>query len=202
MDMMQKIKELRAIIPIPVGEALRLMKDNDGNIEQCAELFKAKSIKEICSQTGCSEEMAKQYYGDEKYDLNRTISSIKETIYDENYKPIEGVTKENIRSVLQWIGMMESKDFAFSLDYIHLDNVIETLRLIPALTEIAVVIKTVKAVKDKIFEGYTDNLPLDEFVRRHKRLDDNPDFRQANAALPLKVTVMKDELLRHLRNLQ
>lgn len=112
-----------------------------------------------------------------------------------------GITKENVRLVIQWLGLIEAKDFAFSLDYIHLDRALDTLALMPSLSEVASKVKKAKEAKSEIFEGYTDDQSLDEFVRRHKRLDDNSNFRSADAMVPLKITVMKEELLRHLRNL-
>ncbi len=43
--MTNKIKELRRIVPVPMHEALQLLKANDGDVEKCVYLFKAKSIK-------------------------------------------------------------------------------------------------------------------------------------------------------------
>lgn len=67
--MKEKIIELRKILPIPMGEAIQLLKENDNDIEKCAYLFIAKSIKEIQTLTGCDEAMANQYYKAEKYDF-------------------------------------------------------------------------------------------------------------------------------------
>lgn len=199
--MINKVKELRTLLPIPINEAMQLLKDNDGDIEKCVYLFKAKAIRDICDLAGCDAEIAQQHYETEKYDFNRTVSSIREAIYDQNYKPVDGITKENVRLVIQWLGLIEAKDFAFSLDYIHLDRALETLALMPSLSEVASKVKKAKEAKSEIFEGYTDDQSLDEFVRRHKRLDDNSNFRSADAMVPLKITVIKEELLRHLRNL-
>ncbi|WP_165020625.1 hypothetical protein [Dysgonomonas sp. ZJ279] len=196
-----KIKELRKIVPVPMGEAMQLLKANNGDVALCAALFKAKSISEICELTGCEPKMAAAYYEAERFDFNRTVSSIRDALYDKNYKAIEGLTKENLRIVLQWLGVVESDDFAVSLDFQQIGTVVETLSLIPALKDIASLVDKAKIAKRSIFEGYTDDMPLDEFVRRHSRLDDNPDFQIAYATIPLKVIVLKEEVLRHLRNL-
>lgn len=199
--MTNKIKELRSIVPVPMGEAMHLLKANGGDVARCVALFKAKSINEICELTGCNSQMAEEYYEAEKFDFNRAVSSIKDAIYDKNYKVIDGLTKENLRFVLQWLGVVESEDFAVSLDYKQIDTVVDTLALIPALKDIASLVNKAAIAKRVIFEGYTDNMPLDEFVRRHSRLDDDSDFQQAYAVIPLKIIVLKEEIARHLRNL-
>lgn len=196
-----KIKELRNIVPVPMGEAMQLLKVNNGDVALCAALFKAKSISEICELTGCDSKMAAAYYETEKFDFNRTVSSIRDALYDENYKVIEGLTKENLRIGLQWLGVVESDDFAVSLDFQQIGTVVETLSLVPTLKDIASLVDKAKIAKRSIFEGYTDDMPLEEFVRRHSRLDDNPDFQKAYSTIPLKVIVLKEEVLRHLRNL-
>ena len=146
--MTNKIKELRRIVPVPMHEALQLLKANDGDVEKCVYLFKAKSIKEICEQTGCDEQTAAEYYEAEKFDINRAVSNIKEDIYDKNYQPIDGVTKENIGNILQWLRVVEAEDFGISLDYQLLDKALETLGLIPPLNDIATKVKAAKQAKD------------------------------------------------------
>lgn len=199
--MTDKIKELRAILPVPMQEALQMLKANDGDVEKCVRLFKAKSIKEISELTGCDEKTVADYYEAEKYDFNRTISSIREDTYDKNYKKVDGLTKEAISNVLQWIHIIESDDFGVSLDYQLLDRVLHTLVLIPTLSEIGSTVEKAKRSKDIIFEGYQDADSLDEFVRRHRKLDDSQEFQRASELVAMKLTVMKEELLRHSRNL-
>ena len=185
--MKEKIIELRKILPIPMGEAMQILKENDNDVEKCIYLFKAKSIKEIQSLTGCDEEMANKYYEAEKYDFNRTVSAIREDLFDKNYIHIEGVTKENISLIYQWLRIIEDKDFGLSLDF--------------SLKETAEVVRKAKEAKDTIFEGYSDTDSLDEFVRRHKKLDDNEEFQKADRIVSLKLTIIREELMRHARNL-
>ncbi|MDH6307827.1 uncharacterized protein YutE (UPF0331/DUF86 family) [Dysgonomonas sp. PFB1-18] len=199
--MTDKIKELRKLVPVPMGEALQLLKANDGDVEKCAYLFKAKSIKEIQELTGCDEKMASTHYEAEKYDLNRTVSSIREAIFDICYIPIEGVTKEKLSLAYQWLRFIEDKDFGTALDYKFLNEAIETMLLIPSLADVAQIARKAKEAKDRIFEGYSDTDPLDEFVRRYKQLDDEKDYQLASKTISLRLTILKDELARHARNL-
>ena len=199
--MKEKIIELRKIVPIPMGEAMQMLKDNDNDVEKCIYLFKAKSIKEILALTGCDEEIANKYYEAEKYDFNRTVSSIREDLFDKNYVHIEGVTKENISLIYQWLRIIEDKDFGFSLDFSYLNIVLDTLLLLPPLKETAEAVRKAKKAKDTIFEGYSDTDSLDEFVRRHKKLGDNEEFQKADRIVSLKLTIIREELMRHARNL-
>lgn len=199
--MTEKIKELRKILPVPMAEALSLLKANNGDVEKCVYLFKAKSVGEICELTGCDEKMANEYYEAEKFDFNRTVSAIREAIYDRNYSPIDGLDREAVSAALQWLRAVEADDFGVSLDYKGLDKALDAMSLIPEMQETAQMVRKAKQAKDKIFSGYSPNDSLDEFVRRHKVLDDEPVFEVANRLIPLQVTVLKDHLLRHSRNL-
>ena len=145
--------------------------------------------------------MANKYYEAEKYDFNRTVSAIREDLFDKNYIHIEGVTKENISLIYQWLRIIEDKDFGLSLDFSYLNIVLDTLLLIPPLKETADVVRKAKEAKDTIFEGYSDTDSLDEFVRRHKKLDDNEEFQKADRIVSLKLTIIREELMRHARNL-
>lgn len=199
--MLEKIKELRKLVPIPMSEASRLLKNNNGNVELSAHLFKADCIEKICQQTGCDKETATQYYEAEKLDVNRAISEIREDMFDQNYSLIENVTIENIKKAHKWLDMVEEKDFITSLDYAFWGDVILTLSSMPAMKEISEIIVRAKAIKDSYFENYSDNDSMDDFIRRHKLLDDNKELQAINASIPVKITLIDKELSRHLRNL-
>ncbi len=184
-----------------MAEALKLLKENDEDIKLCADIFKTKSIEYICLETDCSKEMALEFYEKEKFDLNRTISFIREELFDQNYKPIHNITLENLNKTRSWIAIVQEKDFATSLDYNELVSVIQTLAAIPSLREIAMVLKQAKKIKDSIFKGYNDNLSIDEFVRRNVRLDDDTEFQKAYNRISLSTTIIIDEINRHRRNL-
>lgn len=200
MDLKNKIKELRAIIPVPMSEAMVLLKENNCDIQKCAEIFKEQSIDYIVSQTNCTREEAKANYVKEKYDINRTISIIKENLFDASYKPIEGVTREKLLKVREWFNLSKSEDFATAMQYKNIDSVIETLLQIPSLAEIGNIIKESYAAYSKIFEGYSDNDPISEFVIRNKKLDDDTLFNTNRMAYNMKTIKLNEELTRHIRN--
>ncbi|NDV69291.1 hypothetical protein [Dysgonomonas sp. 25] len=200
--MMNKVKELRTILPIPINEALELLRANDGDIETCVYLYKAKALEHICSETGCDKAMADHYYEAEKYDINRAISFINDELFDRNYTPIDGVTFDGLQTALYWLRLIETKDFAYSLSFSRLDEVIDVMLRIEPLHETADMLRKAKAVYDRIFEGYSDNLPIEEFVRRYQQLDHEVDFMNADYLIPLRRIVIAEELRRHLRNLE
>lgn len=43
---------------------------------------------------------------------------------------------------------------------------------------------------------------MEEFVRRHRQIDDDVEFNQLQQYCLLKLTVLKEELGRHKRNIQ
>ncbi len=200
--MINKVKELRQIVPIPASEALKLLKENEGDVEKCVYLFKAKSIRDICNATGCEPSMANIYFEREKYDINRAISFIRDELYDQSYKPIEGLTAKKIRTALQWLILVKERNLAYSLDYAEINDVIDTFSRINALNDLVPLIEKAKAAKDIIFKGYSDAQPMKEFVRRNQKLDLNTDFQNANQSIPLRLIVINEELRRHLRNLE
>lgn len=201
MDYKIKVKALREIMPVPIAEALKLLKENNGDIKLCAEICKSKSIEYICKETGCTKDMATQFYEKEKFDLNRTISFIREELFDQSYKPISNITLESLNKTRSWIAIVQEKDFATSLDYTELTTVIQALMAIPSLREIGMALKQAKKIKDSIFKGYSDNLSIDEFVRRNVKLDDDIEFQKAYQRISLSSTIIIDEINRHRRNL-
>lgn len=200
-DYKTQIKELRQIVPVPMSEALQMLKENNGDVKFCVEKFKAAAIAKICSETGCDKSTAEKYYEREKYDLNRTVSMIKEDMYDSNYKPIDGVTAEGLGKVRLWISFVEEKDFATALDYKELPEVIRSLLLIPSLKHFGIAVQQARKIKDSIFKGYSDDLSIDEFVRRNVRLDDHLEFQKLYKTVTLSIIPLKEELNRHRRNM-
>lgn len=198
--MKNKIIELRSILPIPLMEAKQLLEANDGDIETCVYLYKAKAIKQIIEATGCDSKKAEYHYQKEKFDINRAISMINDEIYDLNYKTIEGVDKTSLQFVKDWVYVMKTENFAYSLSYSYLRKAIETMFLIPKLEEVAKMLQKSKNIYDIIFEGYNDDKPLEEFVRLNRKLDDEIDFQVANTQIPLQVLFIKNEVSRHWRN--
>lgn len=199
--MIEKIKELRTMLPIPMAEAKQLLLDNDGDIETCVLLYTAKAIALITEATGASRELADKHYRKENFDINRAISVINDEIYDANYKPIEGVTKSSLQYAKDWVYAMETYDFATSLRYKWMQQTIQVMQLIPQLKKIAEQLQAAKIVHDIVFDGYNDSLPLEDFVRRNRQLDDITAFQEANTLIPLQIMYIKNEISKHWRNL-
>lgn len=200
--MKEKILELRAQRPIPLMEAKQLLTDNEGDIEKCVLLYTAKAIRMIVEATGTDAATADRHYQAEKYDINLAISMIKEEMYDANYKAIAGVNKDSLSLIKEWIYILETKDFGYSLSYSNLTKAIEVINLIPELDNVVKMLINAKEDYDRVFEGYNDNMPLDEFVRRNRQLDDCPAFIEANSIIPLQIITIKQIISRHLRNVQ
>lgn len=199
--MKNKIAEFRKIVPVPMGEALVMLKENKGDIEKCVYLFKAKSIREICQQTDCDVSMATHYYEQEQYDMQKAISAIRDELFDRNYIPIDGLTASMIQTVYRWFDRIEETDLAAALDHAQLETVMTTFSLIPELQNLVEIVKNAKKGKDLIFAGYSDSAPLQDFVRRHAQMDDDPAFQELYTQINLRLTVIEKILSKHLRNI-
>lgn len=195
-----KIKELRELIPIPMQEAKILLEANSGDIQKCVSQFKEQTIQNIIKETGCDKSKAIEIFEKEKLDVNRTISAIKEMIYDSKYQQQEGINEETLLRVRDWLYIMQEKDFGVSLGYKHLQTVIDVFDKLPKLLHLASMMQAAKNDYDRIFEGYTDDLPLEDFVKRNVQLDDCPSFQVAFKQVPLELELVKDEVRKHWRN--
>ena len=190
------------MLPVPLMEAKKMLEDNDGDVETCVYLYMAKAIGEIANATGADREKAECHYRAENFDINRAISVIKDEIYDQNYQPIEGVNRASLQLVKDWIYLVETENFGYALAYPHLAEAIDTLLLIPNLEAVGTLMKIVKRNYDEIFKNYNDSQPLEEFVRLNRRLDDVPEFQQANTKVPLQILYIKNEISKHWRNVE
>lgn len=199
-DYKDKIKKVRDAIPAPMSEVLKTLKENDGDVTESIAIIKKRNIIHICQQTGCTEQEAIKEYNAEKYDLNRTISSIREKIYDRSYKPIKGVTCDNIRSILDWMHTVDKYDFISALSFDKLNIVIDTLSAIPTLAEVASKIKEAQKAKDIILAG-EQHMSNEEFIKQNTILDVHPACIEGSEYYRLKHTIINEEVLRHLRNL-
>ncbi len=201
MEYKKQLIELRKQLPVPIAEAVSLLQMHGGNVDACVEAFKAQRIDDICQATGCSSDMASEFYAKEKFDFNRTVSAIREVLYDQNYHRPEGLTKDGLDAISDWIYLVESHDFPTALDYIHLVKAINTLALLPRYKDAADALLSAKAIKEKIFEGYSNSDSMEEFVRRHQRIDDDIEFQKKQSYCVQKLTLIKEELARHKRNI-
>lgn len=84
----EKIKILRNKIAIPLDIAAKLLKDNNGNIEDSEREFHNTNIKEISVLAECDFETARESYNFCKYDKTKAIEKI-------NSKQVIITTREN-----------------------------------------------------------------------------------------------------------
>lgn len=84
----EKVKLLRSKIAIPLDIAIKLLKDNDGNIEDSEQEFHNNNIKEISFLAECDFETARVNYLFCKYDKTKAVEKI-------NSKQVIITTREN-----------------------------------------------------------------------------------------------------------
>ena len=200
MEQKIKIKELRSLVPISISEGIKLLKENENDVEKCASIFIESSIDKIVLDTHCLKDTAEAKFREEKYDINVAISIIKREMYDANYKPIEGLTRVDLLEVRKWFGLEQADGFYVAMAYTNIEAVIKTLRLIPSLTDVADIIQKAYKIHFSIFEGYSDNDPIEEFVLKNKQLDDNAEFNKNLALFKSKTIKLNEELTNHIRN--
>jgi len=85
----EKIKILRNKIAIPLDIAIKLLKENNGDIDASEQEFHNNKIKEISVVAECDFEIAKQSYDFCKYDTTKAIEKInsKQVIITTREKP-------------------------------------------------------------------------------------------------------------------
>jgi len=84
----EKVKLLRSKIAIPLDIAIKLLKDNNGNIEDSEQEFHNNNIKEISFLAECDFETARESYLFYKYDKTKAVEKI-------NSKQVFITTREN-----------------------------------------------------------------------------------------------------------
>lgn len=84
----EKVKLLRSKIAIPLDIAIKLLKDNNGNIEDSEQEFHNNNIKEISFLAECDFETARESYLFYKYDKTKAVEKI-------NSKQVIITTREN-----------------------------------------------------------------------------------------------------------
>ncbi|WP_286965202.1 hypothetical protein [Flavobacterium sp. UBA4854] len=78
--MNESVKILRTKISIPLNEAIRLLKKNNGDVVLSEQDFHNENIKEICEKTECDEETARKEYQICNYDVAKTIERINQKL--------------------------------------------------------------------------------------------------------------------------
>lgn len=195
-----RIKELRSAVPIPISEGIKLLKENDNNVDKCISIFIKNSIDKIVQITNCEKSIAETKFREEKFDINVAISIINRDMYDANYQSIEGLSKSDLLKAREWFNIVQMDGFYVSMTYTNVEDVIKVLNLIPNLKDVATIIQNAYTVYGRIFEGYSDSDPIEEFVRRNKRLDDNLEFNENMVLFRTKTIKLDEALSNHIRN--
>lgn len=195
-----RIKELRLAVPIPISEGIKLLKENDNNVDKCISIFIKNSIDKIVQITNCEKSIAETKFREEKFDINVAISIINRDMYDANYQSIEGLSKSDLLKAREWFNIVQMDGFYVSMTYTNVEDVIKVLNLIPNLKDVATIIQNAYTVYGRIFEGYSDCDPIEEFVRRNKRLDDSLEFNENMVLFKTKTIKLNEELSNHIRN--
>lgn len=194
------VKKLRSEIPIPLSEAKHLLSTNNNNVEKCVILYKDKIAKNIMSATGCTLNDAQRALEKNKFDVNRALSSVIEEEYDKKFVPTAGVDKDSLLYAKDWLYLLENRDLSATLSYKHYDKLLNLFSLMKPLAHLTTTLKLAKEDYDRIFEGYTDQAPMDDFIRRNTLLDVSLNYQNATNTVKLEIEKIKDELRRQWRN--
>lgn len=84
----EKIKQLRSQLALPIGYAWQLLQQNQGNVQQSIQAYHQQNIARICQQTECEESLAKMTYWrffntkqtDHEHCIAKAIKNINATI--------------------------------------------------------------------------------------------------------------------------
>ena len=137
MEYLSKAKELRNKVPIPLIEAINLLKQNNCDSVLCEQIFINNRISEIRQQTGCSEKVVRQKYIEAQFDVARTINSIREKpydSYDRQYKIPDFLTLEKIHIIYQWLDFLCNERFWSLID--GYETIINVLKQMDNMTPI------------------------------------------------------------------
>ncbi|MGH1386005.1 hypothetical protein [Kordia sp.] len=89
----QKVKELRERLSIPLNTAMELIQENNSDLSRCEQEFHRHNINTICRLTQCNEEIAKKYYRICKFSIEKAIKKINEQLFFLTATPNEPIDK-------------------------------------------------------------------------------------------------------------
>ena len=76
----EKVKILRQKLSIPLSAAIKLIKENNGDVSACEKEFHNSNIMAICRLAECDESIANKFYYIFKYDVQKAIKKIDERL--------------------------------------------------------------------------------------------------------------------------
>lgn len=92
-EVLQKIKELREKLSIPVDLAKELVCENDGNLLLCEQEYHRNNINTICRLAECDETVAEKYYHICKFNVKKSVTKVHEQLFSLTTTPGEPVDK-------------------------------------------------------------------------------------------------------------
>jgi len=76
----EKVKILRQKLSIPLNAAIKLIKENNGDVSACEKEFHNSNLMAICRLAECDEVVANKFYYIFKYDVQKAIKKIDERL--------------------------------------------------------------------------------------------------------------------------
>jgi hypothetical protein len=206
MDYLSSVKELRKRVPISITEAIELLKKHNNDIELCEQIFKDNNILEICRETNCSEEIAKQRYVNFKFDIARTIQSIREELYDKQYKEpdfltyekLDILTREKLDVFYEWLRFENYETFETALVSYGFETIIDILKQMENLTQVYIALKTARERLDIYMEEKDGSVK--DYVGRVNALRTDKVYCESQEVFELNRYLLERELDRHDRN--
>ncbi|MET3027337.1 hypothetical protein ABXT06_11695 [Flavobacterium sp. UW10123] len=173
--MNESVKILRTKISIPLNEAIRLLKKNNGDVVLSELDFHNENIKEICEKTECEEETARKEYHICNCDVIKTIEGI-------NQKPVIMATGNNPVSKIGFILWPENAKGEFYKTLKRNDVFIQT-------EDFNIVIEAFKSVYpiqnpwnnliedefDVLGDNFFDNKTCKEIVKKINQIETNDE---------------------------
>ena len=199
MDYLSKAKELRKKVPIPIMEAIDMLKKNDSDLALCEQIFKNNKILEICQQTGCSEAMAWQRFTDLRFDTAKTVRSIQEELYDRQYQKPIFLTREKLDMIYEWLKCENFEGLDAVLASENFETVIDVLRQMKNMTPLYKAL--VKAHERYIFYFEKHDLNVEEYVKRTNYLRMDKVYDECRKVFEMNIGIFERELERHDRNI-
>jgi hypothetical protein len=202
MNYKDQVQELRRRVPIPIQEAILRLRLSQGDMDIVEKEFIEDCITTICEQTNASRELAFTHFKEQKQDVAKAISLIREEEYDRNYVQTPGLTKEKLALVEKWLVIEDQEGLAYALGYLHFDSVIDTLSHMTALVDLVKALKTVNEQSQKIVDQYPNSDNIQSYIKGVNKFKATADYKRCEQLLMEKGNILDRELSRHARNIK
>ena len=203
MKYLSEAKELRKKVPISITEAISLLKENDRDLVLCEQIFKDNKVLEICQQTGCSAEMARQRFTELKFDITKAIHSIREELYDKQYKKPDFLTREKLKIIYEWLKLENFEGLDVALASKDIEIVIEVLQQMENMTLMYEALARAHERYNRYIEKYFENFGgnVEEYIKRTNSLRKDKVYNECRNIFEVNIETFERELERHDRNI-